>query len=48
MHDAALFSNNANFRETLIEHAKSLVEAYGEGYEAWLEARKETTVVEKK
>ena len=41
VHDAALFSNNAKFRETLIEHARSLVDAYGEGYEAWLEASKE-------
>lgn len=48
VHDAALFSNNAKFRETLIEHAKSLVEAYDEGYEGWLEARKENMNIEKK
>jgi protein-ribulosamine 3-kinase len=41
IHDSALFSNNAKFRETLIQHAKSLVEAYGEGYEGWLEASAE-------
>lgn len=38
VHDSALFSNNAKFRKTLIQHAKSLVEAHGEGYEGWLEA----------
>ncbi|KIW91941.1 uncharacterized protein Z519_06923 [Cladophialophora bantiana CBS 173.52] len=32
-HDSALFSNSPRFRQILVEHAKSLVEAYGEGYE---------------
>jgi protein-ribulosamine 3-kinase len=41
VHDSALFSNNAKFRDTLIQHVKSLVEAYGEGYEGWLEASEE-------
>lgn len=41
VHDSALFANNAKFRETLIEHARSLVDAHPEGYEAWLESQKE-------
>ena len=41
VHDSALFSNNANFRETWVQHARSLVETYAEGYEGWLEAQKE-------
>lgn len=41
VHDSALFSNNAKFRETLIEHAKSLAEAHGEGYEGWLNTSEE-------
>jgi protein-ribulosamine 3-kinase len=41
VHDSALFAKNSKFRDTLIEHAKSLVENYGESYESWLEASKE-------
>lgn len=38
VHDAALFPNDTNFRKTLIEHARTLVDAYGEGYETWMAA----------
>lgn len=41
VHDSALFSNNAKFRDTLVQHARSLVDSYGEGLEGWLEASKE-------
>lgn len=41
VHDSALFSKNSKFRDTLIEHAKSLVDRYGQSHESWLETSKE-------
>lgn len=40
VHDSALFSNNSKFRDILIQHARALVDTYGEGYEGWLATSK--------
>lgn len=35
VHDSALFEKNSRFRTLLIDHARHLVDKYGEGFEAW-------------
>lgn len=40
VHDSALFASNPKFRDILIGHARSLVEAYGRGYGERVEAPK--------